>query len=155
MSDKCICDKCRKENECIEIEYACVYEGTEEVTENKKTRDINTLRYITSVTSRVCKKCLMKRKVRFILFALASALASLPFFITGEYLEFGFVFIVVAVTVGLLSTSSHEMEYVARLHYKKWREETNEFILHPKLFKKEAWEDILKNKDKGNFKIIS
>ncbi len=76
---------------------------------------------------------------------MASASASLPFFITGRLLEFGFVFIVVAVTVALLSAGSHEMEYTARLIYKKWREDNNETILHPKMVKISEWERLKKN----------
>jgi hypothetical protein len=154
MIEKCKCDKCLAEGECETIEYACVNEASEEINVKGKIEEINTLRYITGITASVCNKCLMKRKIRFILFALTFAVASIPFFITGEYLEFGFIFIVVAVTVSLLSTASHELEYAARLNYKKWRNGSNEVVLHPKLMKTEVWEEILKNKDNGKFKIL-
>lgn len=155
MKQFCKCDKCGVEQECEVEELACLLEGREEIESGGKKKEISTLKYITVITSRLCSGCIRKRKYRFLLFALASACASIPFFITGSLLEFGFVFIVVAVTVALLSTGSHEMEYAARLNYKKWREENKETILHPKMVKISEWEEIKKNCSVKNYKILS
>lgn len=155
MKEKCRCDKCGSERECDVDEFVCISEGIEENEENGKIKETNTVKYLTSVTCRICGRCLNKRKIRFLLFALLAALGSLPFFISGQLFEFGFIFIVFAVTVALLSTGGHEKEYAARMHYKKWREENNELILHPKMVSKTVWSEILKNGSSGKFKIIS
>jgi len=150
-----ICDKCGKEKECTVTEYVCLAETSEEAAGVKGKQEIEVLKYLTEITCRLCRDCGRKRKLRFFLFSSVFLIGSLPFFISGNYLEFGFIFVITAVTILLLSSDKHEMEYLVKKSYQLYREENNEPVIHPKIITKKEWESLIKEPSKPGLRIIT
>jgi hypothetical protein len=154
IKENTICDKCGEEHECSTEDFVCVDDDQEEIRLVKKKKTINTYKYMAEVKCSLCHNCSHKRRVRFISFSLLFLAGSLPFFIWWNYIELGFILIVGAVTVALISGKGHEMEYTARHKYRIIQAGNDELVLHPKIITKTAWEKIIKNSAANNSRII-
>ena len=154
MKKSGICDKCGKETECITEEFICASESSEKLIDEKGEKAVTVIQHLTTVTCRLCNECSKKRKYRFFLFAFSSLVASLPFFIWWMYLEFGFVMLVVSAAVLYLSTNKHELEYLARYHYRLFKEGKDDLSTHPDIFTKAEWEKMISMPAKDNSRII-
>lgn len=147
------CDKCGKNGQVTVEEFVCLSEH-DNIPANKKEKYSTTFRFLASVTSRLCDECAGKRKKNFLLAALLFFVSSLPFLIWWIYLELGFVLLIISVTVLFLSSSGHEMEYIAKVHYRKLVEGKEDAILNPKIIKKARWEEIKKDPAKFSSAIV-
>lgn len=148
-----ICDKCGKEKSCTIEEYACISEK-DKIPEKKKEKYSTIIRFLASVTCRLCDECAKKRKRNYLLVALLFFTSSLPFFIWWIYLEFGFTLLVLSAMVLYLSSNGHEMEYLAKMNYRKSIEGIEGAMLNPRIIKKARWDIIKKDPVKFNSTII-
>ena len=155
MKQKGICDKCGKETECITEDFVCTSEYTDYVVENGKAREINVIRKLTTVTCRMCGSCAGKRKIKYFLVALLFAAGSVPLFITGTYFEMALVLLVASATVLFLSGNRTDMEYLAKLHYRAFREGKEGLILNPQFRTPAQWEKIKLNLNNKNFRVFT
>lgn len=148
-----ICDKCGKETECTIEEYVCLSEK-DTIPLNKKEKYSTTIRFLTSVTGKLCSECSQKRRHNYLLVSLLFFVSSLPFLIWWIYLELGLTLLVVSATVLFLSSKGHEMEYIAKINYRKSIEGKEGAIINPRIIKKELWEEMKNDPARFNSVII-
>jgi len=151
MQETGTCDKCGKNGKVTVEEYVCLSEK-DNIPAHKKEKYSTTFIYLASVTARLCDGCSKKRRNNYMLGALLFLLSSLPFFIWWAYLELGLILLIVSFAVLFLSSKGHEMEYIAKVHYRNLIAGKNDAILNPKIITKVHWEEI--KKDPAKFSSI-
>ncbi len=153
MKETGICDKCGKNRLVTVEEYVCLSEK-DNIPANKKEKYSTTFIYLASVTARLCDECSKKRKNNYLLGALLFFISSLPFFIWWMYLELGLILLIVSAAVLFLSSQGHELEYIAKINYRKFIEGKEDAILNPKIITKARWEEIEKDPAKFSSVIV-
>lgn len=138
------CDKCGKKGQVNFEEYVCLSEK-DNIPASKKEKYSTTFRFLASVTSSLCDECSNKRRNNYLLAALLFFISSLPFFIWWSYLELGLILVILSVAILFLSSKGHEMEYIAKIHYRELIKGNKDAILNPKIITKAHWEEIEKD----------